>query len=178
MFHKIKIVLLALVVAVLLPMAAQAQTYYTTTTGTLGDKNSSGDYRVTLTNDGVVHYASDTGITMPYLTPTSTDQTLTAAQTGTTFVFNNGSGTAVSGATYTLPAAVAGLQYTFIGDVAKIFRLKPASGEIINYSTDVANSKVKNTSAAIGDSITVICVTAGQWSIKNRFGTWATDNNP
>lgn len=178
MFRKLNLAL-ALMVAFgcvsLLPVLGSAQTYYSTTTGTLGDQNSNKDYRITTTQDGVVHFAQDTGVTFPFITA-STNQTLTAAQTGTTMVFNNGVGAAKDNTTFTLPSAVVGLSYTVIGDVAHSFRLKPASGEIINYSTDIANSKVKNTSAAAGDSITVFCATIAQWSIKDKSGTWATDN--
>ena len=154
---------------------AWAQTNYTTSVATFGDQNSSNNYRMTATNDGVIRFASDTGIIVPYTTA-STNSTLTAAQTGTTIVFNNGSGTAQSNTTFTLPTSAVGMQYSFIGDITKYFRVKPASGEIINYSTAVANSKLKNSSAAIGDSIIVFCATAGQWSVKAQNGTWAVDN--
>lgn len=112
------------------------------------------------------------------LSPTSTSQTLTAAQAQSVLVINNGAGVAKGGAIINLPVSVKGMDYTIITDLALTFRLKPASGEIINYSTNTANSKVKNTSAAIGDSIEVFCSTAGKWSVKGRFGTWVTDNNP
>lgn len=185
MFIKFKhSIVLLLMLVLFLPAIARADSNneYSTITGTLGGNNpGSGDYTIWVSSDGVVHYAKDTGILYPYLPTTSTQQTLTAAQTGTTLVINNGAGTyttGASGATFTLPSAIPKLQYSFIIDVAGVFRLKPASGEIINFSTDVANSKIKNTSKAIGDSITIWCSTAGQWSIKDKVGTWATDNNP
>ncbi len=173
-----KALALLLMLVLFLPALAMASSNsdYNITTGTLGDKNSAGDYRIWVTNDGVVHYAQDTGIHYPYLTPASTTQTLTAAQSGTTFVFNNAGGTAPSGAKMLLPAATPKLKYTFIVDAAVYIRLVPAAGEIINFSTAVANSRLKNTSAAIADSITVFCATAGQWSIVDKVGTWAVDN--
>lgn len=182
MFIKFKkAFMLILMLALFLPALAKADsnTDYSITTATLGSQNKvSGDYTMWVTNDGVVHYAKDTGIHFPYLTPASTSQTLTAAQSGTVLVINNANGTYVNGAMFLLPPAIPKLEYTFVIDVAKVFRIQPASGEIINYSTDIANSKVKNTSSAIGDSIEVFCATTGQWSVKSRTGTWATDNNP
>lgn len=176
-----KALALVLMLGFFMPALAKADsnTDFSTITATMGNKNTtSGDYTMWITNDGVVHYAKDSGIRYPYLTPASTSQTLTAAQSGTTFVLNNAGGVAPSGATMQLPAANPKMSYTFITDVAVNFRIKPATGEIINFSTAIANSKLKNTSAAIGDSIQVFCSTAGQWSIRTKVGTWAVDNNP
>lgn len=182
MFIKFKKTLALLIMLVLfLPALAKADSNsdYPITTATIGNKNvTSGDYTIWVTNDGVVHYAKDTGIHYPYLSPASTSQTLTAAQSGTVLVINNNGGSAPNGVVVTLPIATPKLEYTIIVDVARFVRLKPQSGDIINFSTDIAGSKVKNTSAAIGDSIEVFCSTAGQWSVKSRTGTWATDNNP
>lgn len=114
----------------------------------------------------------------PGVVAASTSQTLTASQTGQVFVLNKLLGVAPNGAIMSLPKASPKLDYTFIIDAAVYIRIKPQSADIINFSSDVAGSKVRNTSAAVGDSIEVFCVVAGQWSIKNRVGTWATDNNP
>jgi len=114
----------------------------------------------------------------PTIIAASTSQTLTASQSGAVFVLNRNGGSAPNGAILTLPTATARLDYTFIVDTAVNIRIKPQAGDIINYATNVAGSKVKNTSATIGDSIELYCIVAGQWSVKNRFGTWATDNNP
>jgi hypothetical protein len=142
-------------------------------TATFGDKNSSNVHRIEADNNGVVTFAQDTGIKYPY-TSGSTNQTITAAQTGTTIVFNNGSGVAASGTMFTLPAAVVGMEYTIIADIAKWFYVKPASGEIINFSNLSANQRISNAGSGVaGDSITLFCATAGQWSVKSRIGTWA-----
>lgn len=182
MFNKFKKnIAMIFMLALFLPALAQADsnTDYSTITATMGNKNTvSQDYTMWITSDGVVHYAKDSGIHFPYLTPASTSQTLTAAQSGTTFVLNNAGGTAPNGAIMFLPAATPKLEYTFIVDVNVYIRLKPQAGEIINFSTNVASSKVRNTSAAIGDSIEVFCATTGVWSVKSKTGTWATDNNP
>lgn len=180
MFHKLKmfLVIIAFLFVGLLPGAAFAQNLYPTTTGTFGDQNSNKDYRIISTTDGVIHVAQDTGVLFPYTTG-STNQTLTAAQTGTTYVFNNGAGTAQGLTIFTLPTSAVGMQYSFISDIAKSFRIKPQSADIIDYSTAVAGSKVNNGGSALaGDSITLFCATAGKWSIKNKVGTWTVDNNP
>lgn len=142
-------------------------------TATFGDYNASNVYRLKADTDGVLTFAADTGIVWPYLTKT-TNYTLTAAQSGTTVVFTGSS----NGTMFTLPAATVGLQYAIIADVAKWMYIKPASGEIINFSTNAANNRISNkTTAAIGDSITLFCATAGQWSSKTRVGTWTTEGN-
>lgn len=149
------------------------------TTATFGDQNSSGTYRMVATNsgtnaaDGLITFAFDTGIKFPYTTG-STTYTITAAQTGTTIVFNNGGGTASNGTTFLLPTAVVGMQYTIVADVAKWFYLDCQTTDVINFSTATAGQRISNSATAVaGDSITVFCATAGQWSVKSRIGTWA-----
>lgn len=103
----------------------------------------------------------------------TTNITLTAAQLGTVIVFNNSTGVAANGTQFTLPTAVVGMQYTVISDTAKFFYIKPASADIINFSTATTGQRISNaTTAAAGDSITLVCQTAGQWSIQSRIGTW------
>lgn len=164
------LLVVALAMAFIVPCGAHAQTYYSTTTGTLGDQNSSKDYRVFTTTDGVVHYASDTGILSPYATVQTTNFTLTAAQTGTTQVIN----ASVSGVQATLPTAAVGMQYTIIADNAKWFYVKPQSTDTIKFASTAAGVRLSNSStAAAGDSITLFCAVANTWSVKNRVGTWA-----
>lgn len=166
-------------------LALTVNSYATQRTATFGDKNASGEYRIRADEDssagsnlGWVRFASDTGIYYPYLATATTNTTLLASQTGTTVVFNNGTGTAANGTQYTLPAATVGMNFTIIGDVAKFFYVKPASGEIINYSTNLANNRISNkTTAAIGDSVSLFCIVAGQWSIKSRIGTWTSEGS-
>lgn len=110
-------------------------------------------------------------------TTASTNQTLSATQSGQVIVFNNGAGAAVDGTRFTLPAAVVGLEFTIIADVAKFFRVAPASGETINFTSTAAGKRIASSSAAIGDSITLVCFTTGTWSIKAKSGTFAMENN-
>lgn len=108
----------------------------------------------------------------------TTNSTLSSAQTGNIIIFNNSTGVAANGTMFTLPAATVGLTYTIVADTAKFFYVKPASSDIINFSTNAANNRISNkTTAAIGDSVTLTCMTNGQWSIVNRVGTWTTEGN-
>lgn len=106
--------------------------------------------------------------------PVTTNQTLSAAQSGNIIVFNGSS----NNTKFTLPAAVIGEDFTIVGDSAKYFHVVVQAADIINFSTLVAGDGVSNSgSAAKGDSIELVCQTNGQWSIKNRQGTWAKDNS-
>lgn len=114
-----------------------------------------------------------TSIIYPGMVQT-TNFTLTTAQSGNVIVFNNSTGVAASGTMFTLPAATVGVDYTVVADTAKWFYLAPQSGDIINLTSTSTGQRVDNRStAAVGDSISVQCVTAGQWSVYGRQGTWA-----
>lgn len=100
----------------------------------------------------------------------TTNLTLDSTQVGTVVVFNGTS----NNTQFTLPTAVVGMQYTVISDVAKYISIQPASTDTINFSTASAGQRINNSgSAAIGDSITLVCQTAGKWSIQFRVGTWS-----
>lgn len=110
-------------------------------------------------------------------TVATTNQTLTAAQTGLTIIFNNSTGVAANGTQYTLPTATVGLDYSVVADTAKWFYLTPQTTDTINIGAATAGQRIANSgTAAVGDSIEVLCITAGQWSIKSRTGTWAVTN--
>ncbi len=112
-------------------------------------------------------------IIYPGVTQT-TNYTLSNAQSGNIIIFNGSS----DNTKFFLPAATLGLDFTVVSDVAKFMHIVVSTGDIINYSTLVANDGVSNSgSAAKGDSIELVCQTAGQWSIKNKVGTWAKDNS-
>lgn len=104
----------------------------------------------------------------------STNQTLTAAQSGQTIVFNNGAGTAANGTLFTLPTATVGMYFTIVADVAKWFYVDAQLTDTINFSTATAGQRVSNSgSAAAGDSIVLACFTANKWSMVDHNGTWA-----
>lgn len=165
-----------LLIVALLAIAISSNAFATQRTATFGDKNSSGLYRMVATNDGLITFQQDTGLTIPYISTATTNTTLTAAQTGTTITLNNGSGAAANGTMYTLPAATVGLNYSFITDVAKSFIVHPNGTDQILYSTIPAGNGIRNSSAAIGDDIELVCIRAGFWSIKNIGGTWVNSN--
>lgn len=172
--------MMLLLVAVLLLGASPV--FAANATATFGDQNSSGVYRVVADTDGVVTFASDTGIKYPYEHVTSVaTETLTAAQTGITITdygvrYPNGSAACSK---HVLPRAVAGLQYTLVTG-SKCFTDFDTvdTSDTILYSiagTDLdAGDSVKST-GQIGDSITVMSTSAGTWVIKSMKGTW-TDN--
>ncbi len=166
--------ILALVILAIITISANA--FAANKTATFGDYNSSGVYRMTATDDGVITYAQDTGVVYPYIATATTNTTLTAAQSGTTVVLNNGNGTAANGTMYTLPSATVGLNFSFITDVAKSMIIHPNGTDTINYASISAGNGITNTSAAKGDSIGVFCAIAGKWSLKNITGTWASSN--
>lgn len=103
----------------------------------------------------------------------TTNTTLDASQVGQVIVFNNSTGVAANNTQFILPTAVIGMQYTIIADTAKYFSVQPANTDTINFSTATTGARINNSgSAAIGDSITLVCQTAGKWSIQSRVGTW------
>ena len=165
---------LILLIAVLLSACPQAWAASGDLVSTLGDKNSSNVHRIGVDNNGLVTFAQDTGIKYPY-TSGSTNQTLTAAQTGTTFILNNGAGVAAGSPIFTLPTAAVGMKFSFVTDLAMTFRIDPQSTDTINYASTAAGYRIRNTSAAIGDSISFFCATANTWSIVSKSGTWAID---
>jgi hypothetical protein len=159
--------------AVIALMVFASPIFAAVTTATFGDYNSSNAYRLTADSDGVLTFASDTAVKYPYSTA-STNQTLTATQSGSTIIFNNGSGVAQNGTTFLLPTAVVGMQFTIVADVAKWFFVDAQSTDTINFSTATAGQRISNSATAIaGDSITLFCATANKWSVVDHNGTWA-----
>lgn len=107
----------------------------------------------------------------------TTNTTLSVSQLGSVIVFNNSTGVAQNGTQFTLPTAVVGMQYTVIADTAKWFYMNPASTDTINITSGGVGKRISNSgSAAIGDSITLVCQTPNTWSIQAKSGTWTTSN--
>lgn len=188
LFKHIHLAILCVMLVFCASNAAQAQTYFSTTTGTLGSQNSSKDYAVTATNDGtsnVVRFASDTGITYPYVNYTSanTADTLIAGQSGVTITDMGGAvGPTAAGycSKHTLPRAAAGLQFSFSAG-SKCFMTVDTvdASDTILYSISGtgldAGDSIKSTGQA-GDSVTLFSTAANQWQIKAMKATW-TDNS-
>jgi len=168
--------------------------YAQSVTATFGDQNSSNEYRIKADTDGVVTFASDTGIKYPYeyYNPASppTTNTLTAAETGK-FIMDVGGITLPAtttglgfGSKHVLPRAEVGLAFTLAAGSQCSVTLDVAGpngdpSDVIMYSVsstglDIGDS-IKSTGQA-GDSVTVMCPVANKWMIVDMQGTW-TDNS-
>lgn len=153
---------------------------------TIGNKNSSGEYRVRVKNDGTFQFASDTPIKYPYETYTSanTANTLTALESGKTLT--DCSNLACTGSTgtagcskHTLPTAAVGLEFTFVaGNQCSMTVDTADTNDTILYSITGtkldAGDSIKSTGQA-GDSVTLTSTVANKWSITQMKGVW-TDN--
>lgn len=149
--------------------------------GTMGVPNSSGNAPLEVNSDRTLTIATDAGIILPYELATTND-TITAAETGKTFLVNPS-----SQATFTLPDADVGMSFTFTangghGDGTKKFILDPQSTDTIR---GVVNSGATSTFAAgdsvispgvTGDSITIFSAEDTYWDVVDMRGTFA-DNN-
>lgn len=113
----------------------------------------------------------------------SADKTVTAAMSGRMFVDVKGSATT----TFTLPAAAAGLTYTFVcGSAAGEILINPASGDAIvtkihaaengTALAPAAGTGIKNTAATnvAGDSITLTALDGTTWYGTALIGLWAS----
>jgi len=157
----------------MLVMFAFVGTGECTLTATVGDQNSSGKHRIEVSTDGTngtVTFQNDTAILFPYQSGTTND-TLTAADSGRTYVTSSGT---VSAVIINLPAATPGLNFPFITGTTHSLYVNPSGVETINYASLAAGDSIYNSSAAKGDSITLFCVIAGQWEADIHNGTWAT----
>lgn len=171
MFNKLnKLGLVLLVFSVLILLFARPG--YAGLTATIGDQNSSGKYRIEIDTTGTVTFQTDTSILFPYQSGTTND-TLTVADSGRTYVTTTGT---VSEVQITLPAAAVGMVYPFITGTTHSLRIHPDGTDTIQYASLSAGDSIKNTSAAKGDSITLICVIANEWAVDIHNGTWADAN--
>lgn len=159
---------------------------------TLGlNTNKATNLGSTLNVEGVATFAVTpvftAGVPRGFTTTTADTIAITAAQTGTVFLATKSSATQV----FTLPAAAAGLNYTFIcghasgeilvnptGSIATTFTSFTAVGAspTTGITTLSAGTGFKNTAAtnAIGDSIVVISDGTNWFGIGITSGIWAT----
>ena len=89
------------------------------------------------------------------------------------------SGTAVvttAAATITLPAAIVGLEATFlIGGTGTPLTINPVTGDFIRLiNTSNANDGVTNVGTT-GVMIWLYCGLAGEWTVLGKFGTWTVN---
>lgn len=104
------------------------------------------------------------------------DYTVTAADSGTTFVNTQGASTTV----FSLPATVAGLEYTFIeSNASGEITVRPvAADKIMGKGITAADDKdYVNTGAsnAVGDLITIRGDGVDGWWVVAERGTWARE---
>lgn len=155
-------------------------------TATIGDRNSSGEYRVKADTNGVVTFASDTGIVLPYINystaGTGSSVSLTAAQSGAVITDTGGATPTTTGSCrkFILPRAAAGLNYTFTtGSKCTITIDTVDTSDTILYSiagTGLdAGDSIKSTGQA-GESVTLFSTAANKWSIKSNGSIAFTDN--
>jgi len=109
---------------------------------------------------------------------TFTDEaTLTVAQSGTVCVCDGNDGSA-GNVVLTLPAAAAGLTYTFVDANATAgddLYIQAGAGDTINDGTAAKYLACKTDSA--GQSVTLVAVDDKRWLIIGYAGTWANDND-
>lgn len=96
---------------------------------------------------------------------------LTEAHSRGVFTNEGATGTAA----FLLPAAVVGLELTFLVMAAFELRIDPSGSETIALPSSGAQGAPGKylTADAIGEWVRLLCVKAGQWQIVGYAGTWA-----
>lgn len=99
--------------------------------------------------------------------------TLTVGETGSVHT-TVGAGGAV---TFTLPAAVVGLEYYFYVGAAQELRIDPDGTETISLpSSGVPGAAGKYLTATIaGETVHLMCCVAGTWACMGYTGTWTAE---
>lgn len=97
------------------------------------------------------------------------DALLTAAMTGSVHT-NTGASGAVA---LTLPAAAAGLEFTFYVDAAQSLVVTAATGDTIQVGVAAASSSGgTQTADAVGEVLSIVAINATEWVAKYSTGTW------
>lgn len=101
------------------------------------------------------------------------DFTLTANDNGTAHTNTAATGVVVGN----LPAATVGLRFTFGIGAAFALRINPSGSETISLpSNGVPGAAGKYLEAdAVGESVDLICLVAGNWNVKGFTGTWSAE---
>lgn len=101
------------------------------------------------------------------------NDTLTASESGTAHTNKGAPGIT----TYILPAAVAGMRFTFSVGAAFELRIDPAGTEKVCLpSTGVPGVAGKYLGAdAIGETVELRCFEAGVWGVVGYTGTWTAE---
>jgi outer membrane protein W len=95
-------------------------------------------------------------------------RTITAAESST--VFSNEGATAID--PFVLPAAAAGLNFTFIVQDADGIRVTAAAGDTIRIATAVSAAAGKIEATAIGSVARLYAINATEWIAVYAVGAW------
>ncbi|MEA2036147.1 MAG: hypothetical protein U9O94_01460 [Nanoarchaeota archaeon] len=159
---------------ILLVLAVASGVHAADIVSTDGMPNDSGIYPIQVDTDGVITIASDAGLKLAYEAATTSD-TLTASESGKTLSVD-----CSTPCEFELPAAVAGMSFSFISDNNDAtFSVDPNGTDTIKWSNGAAPLAAgdKLTSpGATEDSITLFSTASGYWSVKEITGTF-TDGN-
>lgn len=98
------------------------------------------------------------------------DDTLTAAETGSLHTNRGAGGTVV----LTLPAATAGLWFSFFVHAAQALDIVAAGTDTIQVAATTGAGGGKTTSNLTGAAITLACDAAGTWVALSQQRTWTT----
>ena len=129
---------------------------------TIGGLNSSGEYHFTVDSDGVMDGASGSIINARIVGDieliTATEEVLTAADSGKLFI-----ATATATTTFTLPSAVAGLEFGFSTSKGQTISVDPAStlDTILYLSLDGGDEL--DSAGATADSLKLRAIDADSW---------------
>lgn len=133
-----------------------------------GLPDSSGVHPLYVDSDGIVYFKKGVNVSTEAAT---TSDTITAAESGKVI-----SVACTSACEFELPAAVVGMNYPFAStDNSATFAIDPNGTDTIKYapSNVPLDAGDKMTSpGATGDSVEVVCATAGIWTVKSRIGTF------
>jgi hypothetical protein len=102
------------------------------------------------------------------VTDDNNGKTLSITESGTVQTNLGASGAAA----WTLPAAAAGLTYTFVVMAAQELRVTPAAGDVINIAGVTGDAAEYWTANAIGESLTLVAVDGTNWIATSMLGTW------
>lgn len=130
---------------------------------------------ITTTGSLGVQFSGQTlGVRRKYIAVGSTPYTVTAAESGSTYV------TTIADVVFTLPATAAGLEYTFINNSVSAgtgLSLDPVAADKIMgkglAKADNANYVNSGATDAVGDTTTIVGDGVDGWWVTTERGTWA-----
>lgn len=104
------------------------------------------------------------------VTPIATGSNRDVAVSETRVIFTNEGATARQD--FTLPTAVAGLEYGFYCQDADGIRVIAASGDTIRIEASVSAAAGRIDSTTIGSAVVLVAINATEWVAISKLGTW------